>query len=77
MGGSPFLFDCAYDEDAGEYPSANRLHRLGPHTVGGLNTGAWRNLADKGSFLGEIPVRHVEFDATRGAAIDDSVFASG
>jgi hypothetical protein len=72
--GALYLFDCLFDEHLDEYPDRYNVYRLDPELAPSLDTGSWQSLASKGKSVGEIPTERVQFDATRRAAVDDSVF---
>ena len=69
-----YFFDCPFDDGLDEYPDFYRVYRLGPTLSATLDSDSWQDLARRGSLLGELATRHVRFDETRRAAIDDSVF---
>lgn len=72
--GSLYFFDCPFDERADDYPDRYRVYRLDSALSPSLDKGSWESLANQGQFVGEVLATRVQFDPTRRAAIDDSVF---
>lgn len=76
QGGTVYVFDCPFDEVADEYPAHHRAYRLPSEMGAAADAGSWEDLPRAGTFVGEVPVEAVRFDATRRAAIDDTVFGA-
>lgn len=74
--GAAYVFDWPFDERTDEYPEHYRVYRLPSDLSVAPDAGSWEELTRAGTLLGEVPVKAVRFDATRRAAIDDSVFGS-
>lgn len=73
--GTVFYFDGAFDEGADEYAESFRVYRLDAGASEKVASASWQGLEDLGVFVAEVPVKSVRFDATRRAAVDDSVFS--
>jgi hypothetical protein len=73
--GSLHFFDCPFDDRIDEYPDRYTVYRLDATLSPALDVGSWESLANKGERIGEVPTQCVQFDPTRRAAIDDSIFA--
>ena len=74
--GTTYLFDGHFDVAADKYPDRYRVYRLAPAAAAEAREGGsdWTGLERAGSFIGEVLVADVPFDATLRAAIDDVVF---
>ena len=72
--GAVYVFDCPFDERADEYPEHYRVYQLPAEIAAAADAASWEGLAHAGTFVGEVPVGAVHFDATHRTAIDDSVF---
>jgi hypothetical protein len=72
--GALFFFDGSFDEKADEYREQFRVFRLGPESSKIVQSDSWVGLEKTGTLIAEVPVSSVKFDATRRAAVDDSVF---
>lgn len=71
--GTLYLFDCPFDQELDEYPDTYKVFVLPPDS--GLDLGgSWDNLASRAtSYLGEVPVKSVQFDSTKRREIDADV----
>jgi hypothetical protein len=74
--GAVYIFDCPFDDALDDYPPYYRVYRVPPELIPAADSGQWESLVRVGTFVGQIPAEVVQFDATRRAAIDDSVFAT-
>jgi hypothetical protein len=80
--GQSYLFSSPFDDELDDYPDAYRVYLLPQLTDEQLDTD-WEKLHSKSlRLLGDVPVREVEFDATRRrevntAIIDNLLCASG
>ena len=72
--GKLFFFDGGFDKQADEYAENFRVYQLKPESSKVPESESWQGLADQGKLLGEVPIGSVQFDPTRRAAVDDSVF---
>jgi hypothetical protein len=68
-----FLFDCAFDEEAEDFPHSYKVSLITPPREDEL-TGSWKDLPQRARrFLGEVAVDKVEFDPTKRQAIDTTL----
>lgn len=72
--GAVYVFDCPFDEAADNYPERYQVYRLPSEILSKVGASSWEDLVHAGSYVGEVPLEAVRFDATRRAGIDDSVF---
>jgi hypothetical protein len=72
--GEVYFFDCAFDDRLDEYPDTYRVYVLDANSVRHGDEGSWEYLRSVGRFLGEALITAVEFDPTRRATVEDSVF---
>lgn len=71
--GTIYLFDCPFDEGLDEYPDIYKVFVLPPDSCSDLS-GSWDDLASHATaYLGDIPVKSVQFDSTRRREIDADV----
>jgi hypothetical protein len=71
--GKVYLFDCPFDQDLDEYPEIYKVFVLPSDSYSNLS-GSWDELASRASaYLGEVPVKSVQFDPTRRREIDADV----
>jgi hypothetical protein len=71
--GKSFLFDCAFDETAEDYPNSYKVYIM-PELSEDALAGSWQKLADRAVlFLGQVPVSKVQFDPSRRREIDAAV----
>jgi len=69
-----YLFDCPFSEELDEYPDVYSVYILPPQMDDDLPTD-WTLLPGRATrVLGEVPVGSVQFDPSRRAAIQASVF---
>jgi hypothetical protein len=72
--GSLYFFDCPFDDRIDEYPDRYTVYRLDATLSPALDVGSWEALANKGERIGDVLTQRVQFDSTRRAAIDNSIF---
>ena len=73
--GTLYLFDCPFDQDLDEYPNIYRVFVLPAESCSDLS-GSWDDLASRATaYLGEVPVKSVQFDSTRRREIEIDVIA--
>jgi len=66
-----YLFSCPFDDELDEYPETYKVYLL---PAAANRDGNWEELHHQAvSYLGEVPVKDVRFDATRRGAIDMAV----
>jgi len=71
--GRQLLFWRDFDDDLDDYPETYKVFFL-PHLSEEKLTGSWKRLPERATdFLGEVPVRDVQFDSTRRREIDTGV----
>lgn|SRR5438046_1164081 len=71
--GTLYLFDCPFDQDLDEYPDIYRVFVLPSDPCSDLS-GSWDDLASRATaYLGEVPVKSVQFDSTRRREIETDV----
>ncbi len=75
--GSLYLFDCPFDERADEYPDRYAIYRIPAATLASTTGTSWSALISSGELVGHCNISEVRFDATRRAAVDDTVLARG
>lgn len=73
--GTLYLFDCPFNQDLDEYPDIYRVFVLPAESCSDLS-GSWDDLASRATaYLGEVPVKSVQFDSTRRREIEIDVIA--
>jgi hypothetical protein len=72
--GETYLFDCPFDHGIDDYLPEYTVYRLPPDIADELDTMSWADLGTLGTKVGSIEVSGVVFDATRRAAMSESVF---
>jgi hypothetical protein len=72
--GDLYFFNCPFDQRIDEYPDHYDVYRLRTSASLDLTTDSWQSLSARGSFVGTVPTQRVQFDVTRRAAVDDSIF---
>lgn len=71
--GTVYLFDCPFNQELDEYPDVYKVFVLPPDSCSDLS-GSWENLASRATaYLGEVPVKSVQFDSTKRREIDTGV----
>lgn len=71
--GTLYLFDCPFHQELDEYPDIYKVFVL-PSDAGSDLSGSWDDLASRATaYVGEVPVRSVQFDSTRRREIDANV----
>lgn len=71
--GTVYLFDCPFDQELDEYPDIYKVFVLPPGSYSDLSR-SWDDLASRATaYLGEVPVKSVQFDSTKRREIDISV----
>lgn len=81
-GDKVFLFSCSFSEELDEYPDAYKVYLMPRVSEKDLEVN-WEELFLKATqYLGEVPVREVQFDPSRRreintAVIDNLVCVSG
>jgi hypothetical protein len=71
--GRLFLFDCPFDEAAEDFPEVYRVYVLPPLGEEEL-AGSWDKLSARAvSYLGEISIKQVGFDASKRQTIDTAL----
>jgi hypothetical protein len=71
--GRLFFFDCPFCHDLDDFPEQFDVYEL-PHEVEDvLATVNWNDLAATGKFVGRIPVKSVEFDASKRQSVKSAV----
>lgn len=74
--GEVLLFDCPFDDEADEYPDHYRVVRLDPSELASLDQASWKELAARGSVVGQVSTDRVRFDPTRRAAVHAAILSS-
>jgi len=73
--GEQYLFDCAFDDELGDYPDIYRVYLM-PALTDAQLAGTWDHLPQLAKrFLGEVAVNRVQFDPTKRAAINPTVIS--
>lgn len=72
--GRQYLFDCPFDEALDDYPDLYRVYQLPALAAVDLE-GSWEHLsALSNRWLGTISVNEVQFDSTKRARINTTIF---
>src|SRR5438045_3674642 len=73
QGNETYLFDCPFDEQLEDFPDAYKVYLM-PEIPDEDLPVDWTPLYDRAlRYLGEVPLGHVRFDATRRKFIDPTV----
>jgi len=71
--GKMFLFDCAFDETAEDFPDYYRVYHL-PELGEDEMTGSWDKLHQRATqYVGDVLVGSVQFDRSKRREIDTAV----
>jgi hypothetical protein len=74
--GAFYLFDCPFNDEMDDYPSAFTVYRLEPaQGRRALESRAWVGLAEKGKEVGQVSVEDVHLDSSKRRSLAASVFS--
>jgi hypothetical protein len=72
--GDLYFFDCPFDQRVDEYPDHYDVYCPKASVSLDLTADWWQSFGAGGSFVGTVPTQQVQFDVTRRAAVDESIF---
>ncbi len=74
--GELLLFDCPFDDEAGDYSVSYVVIRLDPSANAVVDQPSWTDLSKLGSVIGHVPAADVRFDPTKRVAVSAEVLGS-